>query len=233
MKAAKGMDSVFADSTERELEFDAMFDDDDSIIDVIAGVDEAGIPLTGEDFDWEAFDAMCESDMVGENPDFDYPNDEVGSNYEGSKDDKPEIGGEVGDGKEVSGKENSEESHAYDDTKEIDDSIGLNDKQQTKLEAAEEVKLGTMDNIKGTEAEKLVCPHCGKNPCECEGTSESYEIEQDILDLLEAEDAIADDICDHLRKPALIDKQQTFRHRNIRRKTARIMHRDQIMQDLR
>ena len=203
MNAAKGMDSVFADSTEKELEFDAMFDDDDSIIDVIAGVDEAGIPLTGEDFDWEAFDAMCESDQVGDKPDFDYPNDEVGSDYEGTDDDDLEIGGEIGDGKEVSGKENSAESQAYDDTKEVDDSIGLNDTQQTKLEAfdllslmeEEEVELGTMDNIKGTEAEKLVCPACGKNPCEC-SVEEGFGIEADVLDLLEAEDPIADDIDD-------------------------------------
>ena len=140
MNAAKGMDSVFADSTEKELEFDAMFDDDDSIIDIIAGVDEAGIPLTGEDFDWEAFDAMCESDQVGDKPDFDYPNDEVGSDYEGADDDDLEIGGEIGDGKEVSGKENSAESHAN-DTKDEDKAIGVNDKQQTKLEAAEEGPL--------------------------------------------------------------------------------------------
>ena len=108
MDATKNMDSVFAACTESELDFDVMFDDDDSIIDSIAGVDEAGNLLTGEDFDWEAFDALGESDdLVGENPDFDYPNDEKGSDFENSKDKPVEIGGEVGDGKEVSGKENS------------------------------------------------------------------------------------------------------------------------------
>ena len=120
MNAAKNMDSVFAACTESELDFDVMFDDDDSIIDSIAGVDEAGNLLTGEDFDWEAFDALGEGeDMVGENPDFDYPNDEVGSNYEDSKDRKIEVGGEVGDGKEVSGKEKSAEAQAYDDTRKL------------------------------------------------------------------------------------------------------------------
>ena len=204
MNAAKNMDSVFAACTESELDFDVMFDDDDSIIDSIAGVDEAGNFLTGEDFDWEAFDALGEdSDMVGEKPDFDYPNDEVGSNFEDSKDRKIEVGGEVGDGKEVSGKENSAEAHAYDDTKDIDDSIGLNDKQQTSLEAfdlidlieTDEVKMGTMDNIKNTEAEKLVCPKCGKNPCECKKVSEASQLDM-VLDLLNEEESPIDDPCD-------------------------------------
>ena len=193
MNAAKNMDSVFAACTESELDFDVMFDDDDSIIDSIAGVDEAGNLLTGEDFDWEAFDALGEGeDMVGEKPDFDYPNDEVGSNFEDSKDRKIEVGGEVGDGKEVSGKENSAESQAYDDTKEIDDSIGLNDKQQTSLEGGD---LGTMDNIKDTEAEKLVCPKCGKNPCECKKVSEASRLDM-ILDFLNEEESPIDDPCD-------------------------------------
>ena len=133
---ANNMDSVFANCTDEELSFDVMFDEEDTIIDIIAGVDEAGVPLTGEDFDW---DSLKENDdMVGENPDFDYQKDGDASgsekDAEGTKDIKPEIGGEVGDGKEVSGKENSAESQAYDDKKEIDDAIGLNDKEQIKLE---------------------------------------------------------------------------------------------------
>ena len=211
----KSMDSVFSNCTEKELEFEAMFDNDDSIIEAVAGVDEAGNSLIGEDFDWEAFDALGEADdMVGEKPDFDYPNDEVGSNFEDSKDRKVEVGGEVGDGKEVSGKEKSAESQAYDDTKEVDDSIGLNDKQQTSLEAADLLDLiegaedadsnvggpkpsddmGTMDNIKDTEAEKLVCPACGKNPCECGAKNEGAMLDT-ILDFLNEEDCI-DDKCD-------------------------------------
>ena len=99
-----------------------MFDEEDTIIDIIAGVDEAGVPLTGEDFNW---DSLKENDdMVGENPDFDYQKDGDASgsekDAEGTKDIKPEIGGEVGDGKEVSGKENSAESNAHDVTKDID-----------------------------------------------------------------------------------------------------------------
>ncbi len=134
---ANNMDSVFANCTDAQEAFDVMFDEDDILIDTIAGVDEAGVPLTGEDFDWSKI--LEADDMVGDNPDFDYQKDgdAAGSekDAEGTKDIKPEIGGEVGDGKEVSGKENSAESQAHDDTKEVDNAIGLTDKQQVELEA--------------------------------------------------------------------------------------------------
>ena len=45
------MDSVFAGSTEEELEFDVMFDQEDSLIDTVNGVNENGDPLTGVDFE--------------------------------------------------------------------------------------------------------------------------------------------------------------------------------------
>ena len=49
MKVAKNMDSVFANCTSDELDFDLMFDEDDSLIDAVCGVNEAGIPWTGPD----------------------------------------------------------------------------------------------------------------------------------------------------------------------------------------
>ena len=48
MKVAKNMDSVFADCTADELDFEAFFDKDDCLIDMVAGLDEAGNYLTGE-----------------------------------------------------------------------------------------------------------------------------------------------------------------------------------------
>lgn len=51
MEIAKNMDSVFADCTESELEFDVFFDQEDQLIDTVVGVDEAGDPLTGVDFE--------------------------------------------------------------------------------------------------------------------------------------------------------------------------------------
>ena len=44
---AKNMDSVFADCTDSELSFETMFDEDDSLIDLVAGVDESGEYITG------------------------------------------------------------------------------------------------------------------------------------------------------------------------------------------
>ena len=143
MNNPKNMDSVFANCTDDELEFDVFFDDDDSIIDIVAGVDEAGNPVTGEDFDFSAL-TESEDDLVGENPDFDYQKDGDASgsekDAEGTVEKDLEVGGEVGDGKEVTGKENSAESKA-DDVKDEEEAIGVGDKQQTSLEAAEEGPL--------------------------------------------------------------------------------------------
>ena len=134
MKDAKNMDSVFSNCTDDELMFDILFDDDETIIEALAGSDVMSKLLA---------EGLLEEgdDMVGENPDFDYQNDGDASysekDAEGTKEVKPEIGGEVGDGKEVSGKENSAEANAHDDKDEAE-AIGLNDKQQVKLEDAGE-----------------------------------------------------------------------------------------------
>lgn len=40
-------DSVFNNCAEEELEFDCIFDDEDSLIDTVAGVNENGDPVTG------------------------------------------------------------------------------------------------------------------------------------------------------------------------------------------
>ena len=137
MKDAKNMDSVFSNCTDDELMFDILFDDDETIIEALAGSDVMSKLLA---------EGLLEEgdDMVGENPDFDYQNDGDASysekDAEGTKEVKPEIGGEVGDGKEVSGKENSAEANAHDDKDEAE-AIGLNDKQQVKLEDAGEGPL--------------------------------------------------------------------------------------------
>ena len=148
-KIASGMDSVFDQCTQDELDFDVMFDDEDSIIDTIAGVDEAGVPLTGPDFDW---DSLLEADVdddfdasdvkIPEDEDY---NAEKNSNSEftpaqsnGVRDDSLEKSGELGSAAINNG---SAEANAYDDTKKIDDAIGLNDKEQVKLEDGAEGPL--------------------------------------------------------------------------------------------
>ena len=42
-----GYDSVFANANDEELEFDVMFDQEDSLIDTVVGCNESGDPLTG------------------------------------------------------------------------------------------------------------------------------------------------------------------------------------------
>lgn len=55
MKVAKNMDSVFADCTEKELDFDILFDDEDTLIDLVAGVDESGEYITGKNPEYGEF----------------------------------------------------------------------------------------------------------------------------------------------------------------------------------
>ena len=45
------MDTVFAVNANDELEFDTVFDTEDSLIDTVNGVNESGDPLTGADFE--------------------------------------------------------------------------------------------------------------------------------------------------------------------------------------
>ena len=114
MKTAKNIDSVFANCTQDELDFDLIFDKDDLIIDYIAGVDEAGIPFTGPDYDYTRI--LKEADMLEDIDDQEARDGKTNSNVapEGSKEKDLKVGGEVGDGKEVSGKEKSAESEAHD-----------------------------------------------------------------------------------------------------------------------
>ena len=46
---SKNMDSVFDQCTENELDFDVVFDQEDCLIDTVAGVNESGDPVTGSD----------------------------------------------------------------------------------------------------------------------------------------------------------------------------------------
>ena len=129
------MDSVFANCTDKELAFDVMFDSDDTLIDIVAGVNEAGDLVTGEMVFRE------EAELLSNPEDKDYNEKDGDAAYdlkdaEGTKDEKLEVGGEVGDGKEVTGKENSAEANAN-DTKDEEKAIGANDAQQTSLECGD------------------------------------------------------------------------------------------------
>ena len=160
MKAAKNMDSVFANCTQDELDFDVLFADDDTIIDFIAGVDEAGIPLTGPDFDYTAILAEAE-DMLKDPDDEKEREGKVTHNNapEGSKDVDLEVGAEVGDGKEVTGKEKSGESEAHDMVK-----LGSETAKNVAVQKAMEIA-----------AKKFADKECCKENSEYEGYEELIE----------------------------------------------------------
>lgn len=160
MKVAKNMDSVFANCTQDELDFDVLFADDDTIIDFIAGVDEAGVPLTGPDFDYTAILAEAE-DMLKDPDDEKEREGKVAHNSaaEGSKDVDLEVGAEVGDGKEVTGKEKSGESEAHDMVK-----LGSETAKNVAVQKAMEIA-----------AKKFADKECCKENSEYEGYEELIE----------------------------------------------------------
>lgn len=178
----ENMDSVFSNCTDKELAFDVMFDQDDALIDIVAGVNEAGEFVTGED---PEININEEDDMVGENPDFDYHDDNKNvtlKDAEGTEDVKPEIGGEVGDGKEVSGKEDSAEKKADEVTKDIDDAIGANDNQQTALEDAAEGALEDDDEAeRAGEVPADVVPTVAEDECGTACAESAVEDEEDPI----------------------------------------------------
>ena len=129
MKVANNMDSVFADCTKDELDFDVMFDEDDCLIDLVAGFNEAGEPETGynpeETYEFqlkeEAEDPLTDKcDCARREGDV----KDAGEAPEGSeKNQDKDFETPEGMAKEVPGSGNSEESKAHDVTKEIEDSI--------------------------------------------------------------------------------------------------------------
>lgn len=146
MKVAKNMDSVFANCTEDELDFDLLFSNDDTIIDFIAGVDEAGIPFTGPNYDYSKFNEA--EDMLEDEDDLDERLGKIKHNgsFEGTEDDDLKIGAEIGDGKEVSGREHSAESEAHNMVE-----LGSETAKQKAIEKAMEIgaqKFADTDYVK-------------------------------------------------------------------------------------
>lgn len=89
MEVAKNMDSVFGIAADDSLDFDIMFDQDDSLVDLVNGFNEAGDPLTGVDFvDLHQTQDDATPDDVRDVQSDDQP---MGAkNIEGSKEVKPE-----------------------------------------------------------------------------------------------------------------------------------------------
>ncbi|MBR6289346.1 MAG: hypothetical protein IKR19_08425 [Acholeplasmatales bacterium] len=150
MKVANNMDSVFAGFTEKELEFDAMFDEDDCLIDLIAGVDESGELLTGPnpednyefklDENGEPLNGLTFDEFIKEadDPITDKCDDgrregtvkDAGNAPEGAeKDQDAEFNTPEGMKSEIPGSNNSAESHAHDVTKDIENAIKENNEE--------------------------------------------------------------------------------------------------------
>ena len=150
MKIANNMDSVFAGFTEKELEFDLMFDSDDCLIDLVAGVDESGELLTGpnpednyefqldengdplngltfEEFLKEADDPITDKCDTGRR---EGDLKDAGNAPEGTKKDQDgEFNTPEGMKTEVPGSNTSAEAHAHDVTKDIEDAIKENNQE--------------------------------------------------------------------------------------------------------
>lgn len=85
MKVADNMDSVFASRIDESDDFDVMFDQEDSLIDTVNGVNEAGDPLTGVDF--EDLHQTQDDATVNDVKDVPADDDKMGApNPEGTKD---------------------------------------------------------------------------------------------------------------------------------------------------
>ena len=161
MKVAKNMDSVFDNSTQSELNFEIMFDEDDCLIDLVAGVNEAGELITGpnpeDTYEYqldENGDPINSNNSEGiiEDKDDDKKREgeikDAGDPAEGTVKDADDklVGSPEGMAKEVPGTGNSEESKAHDVTKDIEDAI----KEDTDF-----VSEATLDMIcEGDEAKK-------------------------------------------------------------------------------
>ena len=150
MKVANNMDSVFAGFTEKELEFETMFDEDDCLIDLVAGVDESGELMTGanpedtyefqldengdplngltfEEYIKEAEDPIADKCDCGRR---EGSVKDAGHAPEGTKKDQDaEFNTPEGMKTEVPGSNSSAEAHAHDVTKEIEDAIKENSEE--------------------------------------------------------------------------------------------------------
>ena len=78
---SNNMDSVFSMATEENEDFDVIFDQEDSLIDTVNGVNEAGDPLTGVDFEdlhqtQDDADVKDVKDVVADDNDMGAPNPE-------------------------------------------------------------------------------------------------------------------------------------------------------------
>lgn len=181
---SKDMDSVFANCTDKELAFDVMFDSDDSLIDAVAGVDEAGDPVTGPDFvykEQEELDALSEADE--DTADSSDETEDQGNTdvEEGCK--KESAAPEESTADQTPVDESKEEETVEESTEEkVEEAVAPEEStadqtpvdESTEEEVVEEDSnleafFAGMDSYinKMTNEATSVCPCCGKEYCDC------------------------------------------------------------------
>lgn len=200
-QVAKNMDSVFANSMADESEFDVIFDQEDSLIDTVNGVNEAGDPLTGVDF----VDLHQTQDNATPK-DFDHGADEdkMGApNPEGAKDpvrDDNSVKGEVGkssDADDLYG--DAECDYQCDkDKSPTPDEDSVEDTIEKVIESwDEESDPESIDDLDDEDDEDIeeackdgVCEGCGKpkNECSCGVKKEGGSMIDDLEDEVEFDD---------------------------------------------
>ena len=183
---AKSMDSVFAQNTSAEMDFDLMFDQDDQLIDIVAGFNEAGEPLAGVDFE------TLHQDSYNDKPsDF---KDELETNGDKQGASNPEGTFGYKDNSVAVGK--SGDSEAFKFEKDADDEY-----QKEKLEPKHEGVYDLfgfldeaeepIDDFDGEEAP--VDEECGGNESSSDDTDDVIEEAAINLFLMEAEEGTAFD----------------------------------------
>lgn len=172
---AKNMDSVFSQAMQDEEEFDVLFDQEDSLIDTVNGVNESGDPLTGVDF------VELHQDHHDDVSVKDIQDGEAKDNPMGAKDpegteiedfDDTFVRGEVGKksdaDKFVDGADDDHQEGKDNGTAPKGNMDDLNDQIEKVAESSDDDPESLLDDEDDTlEEGGEVCPKCGANPCEC------------------------------------------------------------------
>lgn len=184
MRAAKNMDSVFANSMQDETEFNVLFDYEDSLVDTVNGVNEAGDPLTGvdfvdlhqdqtdatpKDFDHGAKEDRCGAPNPEGGEDEDLLDQSIGNNC-CQKSDADDLydGAECDYQKGQDGPKPDEDSVTDTINKVIEAWDSENDLSIDQLDEESDMSIDDLDDE--DDGEEDVCEGCGKpkNECTCE-----------------------------------------------------------------
>ena len=134
-------DTVFANANDEELEFDVMFDQEDSLIDTVVGCNEAGDPLTGA----EACPAATAEERSCDDCNPDYEKD---IDAPDTKDAPKDAEGTVGYDFETSPENKGEvDDNTKPEAEEVDGETDYQEKEVTD-KGVEDTVTGTIDNDK-------------------------------------------------------------------------------------